>query len=73
MMHAIAIDKLPIYAGFMHLPYLHEQIVNKPMDVPSMSRETMTQAVRIAIEVSLQEYSTKIVEQQVSSSRMGHA
>jgi hypothetical protein len=38
-----------------------------------MSRETMTQAVRIAIEVSLQEYSTKIVEQQVSSSRMGHA
>jgi pyroglutamyl-peptidase len=57
MMHTIAIEQLPIYAGFMHLPYLHEQIVNKPLDVPSMSCEIMTKAVRIAIEVSLQDSS----------------
>lgn len=54
MMHSIAIGQLPIYAGFVHLPYLHEQIVNKALDVPSMSRETMTKAVRIAIDASLQ-------------------
>jgi pyroglutamyl-peptidase len=55
VMHCIAVEKLPIHAGFIHLPYLHEQTVNKSLDFPSMSCETMTEAVRIAIEVSLQE------------------
>jgi len=55
VMHHITVDNLPIRAGFMHLPYLHEQAVNKHHDVASMSRETMTEAVRIAINVSLQE------------------
>jgi pyrrolidone-carboxylate peptidase len=48
----------------MHLPYLHEQTINKGLDVPSMSRETMTEAVRIAIEVSLQDFSNEFVRQQ---------
>lgn len=52
VMHWIAAEQLPIRAGFMHLPYLHEQTVNKSPGIPSMSREIMTDAVRIAIEVS---------------------
>jgi pyrrolidone-carboxylate peptidase len=59
-MHWIAVEQLPIHAGFMHLPYLHEQTVNKLFDFPSLSSETMLEAVRIAIEVSLQECSTEL-------------
>lgn len=55
VMHCIAVEKLPTRAGFIHLPYLHEQTVNKSLDVPGMSRETITEAVRIAIDVSLQD------------------
>jgi pyroglutamyl-peptidase len=55
VMHSIAMENLSIRAGFMHLPYLHEQTVNKNLDVPGMSLETMTEAVRIAMEVSLHE------------------
>ncbi len=54
VMHWVTLEQLPIRAGFIHLPYLHEQTVNKSLDVPSLSRETMTEAVRIAIEMSLQ-------------------
>jgi pyroglutamyl-peptidase len=73
VMHCIAVESLPIQAGFMHLPYLHEQIVNKSLDFPSMSRETMTEAVRIAIEVSLRECSAELVRQQGIASRVGSA
>ena len=53
VMHCIAVERLPIHAGFIHVPYLHAQTVNKRVDFPSMSCETMSEAVRIAIEVSL--------------------
>ena len=55
VMHIIAVEKLPIRAGFMHVPYLHEQTVDKLIDFASMSRETIIDAVRIAIDVSLRE------------------
>jgi pyroglutamyl-peptidase len=53
VMHAISIEGLPIKAGFIHLPYLHDQTQNKYPDVPSLSRESIVEAVRLAIEVSL--------------------
>ena len=53
VMHAISIEGLPIKAGFIHLPYLHDQAQNKYPDVPSLSRESIIEAVRLAIEVSL--------------------
>ena len=53
VMHAISVERLPAIAGFMHLPYLHEQALNKVSDVPSLSRESMVEGVRLAIEVSL--------------------
>lgn len=53
VMHTISVEGLPIEAGFIHLPYLHDQAINKYPDVPSLSRESIVEAVRLAIEVSL--------------------
>jgi len=53
VMHFIATEELPIKAGFIHVPYMHEQALGKYPDVPSLSRETIVEAVRLAIEVTL--------------------
>ncbi len=53
VMHAISTEGLPAIAGFIHLPYLHEQAINKNPEVPSLSRESIVEAVRLAIEVSI--------------------
>ncbi len=53
IMHVITVQKLPIKAGFIHLPYLHEQVLNKTTNFPSMSRKTLIEAVRIAIKASI--------------------
>jgi pyroglutamyl-peptidase len=55
VMNFIAVEKLPIKAGFIHLPYIHEQTIEKPLDYPSLSLATTIEAVKIAIEVSLTE------------------
>ena len=52
VMHAISVHGLDVKAGFIHLPYLHDQAVSKYWDFPSMSKETIVEAVRLAIEVS---------------------
>ena len=52
-MHTINTEGLQAIAGFIHLPYLHEQAINKNPDVPSLSRESIVEAVRLAIEVSI--------------------
>lgn len=53
VLHTISVDGLPTKAGFIHVPYLHDQAINKYPDVPSLSRESIVEAVRLAIEVSL--------------------
>ena len=53
VMHFIATEELPITAGFIHVPYMHEQALGRYPDVPSLSRETIVEAVRLAIEVTL--------------------
>jgi pyroglutamyl-peptidase len=52
VMHAISAERLNIQAGFIHVPYLHDQAIDKYPDVPSLSRETIVEAIRLAIEVS---------------------
>jgi pyroglutamyl-peptidase len=52
VMHFIALDDLPVKAGFIHLPYVHEQTIEKPLDYPSLSLATTIEAVKIAIDVS---------------------
>jgi pyroglutamyl-peptidase len=59
VMHCIATEDLRIQAGFIHVPYLHEQILDKTLELPSMSRESIFEAVRVAIEVSLLNGSNK--------------
>jgi pyroglutamyl-peptidase len=54
VMHAIDIDRLPVIAGFIHLPHVHDQAMSKHPDVPSLSRESIVEAVRLAIEVSVE-------------------
>ncbi|SHF33655.1 pyroglutamyl-peptidase I . Cysteine peptidase. MEROPS family C15 [Caldanaerobius fijiensis DSM 17918] len=41
-------NDLNIKAGFIHIPFLPEQVVDKP-NMPSMSIETMVKAIEIAI------------------------
>jgi pyroglutamyl-peptidase len=53
VMHFIAEEQLPIRAGFIHLPYMHEQMIDKRYDFPSLSRETLIEAARLAIDVSI--------------------
>lgn len=53
VMHAITLEDRATRAGFIHLPYLHDQAMNRYPDVPSLSRESIVEAVRIAVEVSL--------------------
>lgn len=53
VMNFISGERLPAIAGFIHLPYLHDQVTNKDADVPSLSRDSIVEAVRLAIEVSL--------------------
>jgi pyroglutamyl-peptidase len=53
MMHFIATEELPITAGFIHVPYMHEQVLSRRPDAPSLSRETIVEGVRLAIEVTL--------------------
>ena len=53
VMHTINSEGLPTKAGFIHVPYLHDQAISKYPDVPSLSRESIVEAVRLAIEVSL--------------------
>ena len=52
-MHVISVERLSAIAGFIHLPYLHDQVLNKYPDMPSLSRESIVEAVRLAVEVSL--------------------
>ncbi|MEW6128903.1 MAG: pyroglutamyl-peptidase I [Acidobacteriota bacterium] len=53
VMHHLAENQLTTRAGFIHLPYIHEQVIDKKYDFPSLSRETVIAAVRIAIEASI--------------------
>ncbi len=55
VMHFLAEEKPPTRAGFIHLPYMHEQILDQRYDFPSLSRDTLIEAGRIVIAVSLQE------------------
>ncbi|MEK6303983.1 MAG: pyroglutamyl-peptidase I [Acidobacteriota bacterium] len=59
VMHEIAAEGLATKAGFIHLPYLHEQTIPKQVDQPGLSLESMVEAVRLAIEVTLKALTTK--------------
>lgn len=47
--HFVAAERLPVRVGFIHVPYLPEQVVSRPA-TPSMSLETIVRALASAIE-----------------------
>ena len=53
VMHTIITESLPICAGFIHLPYLPEQVSNKKPETPSMPLETMVNALALIISLTL--------------------
>lgn len=53
LMHLIATERHELRGGFVHVPYMHEQVLNRLDPQPSLSIETITNAVRIVIETSV--------------------
>lgn len=56
VMHEIATAGAATRAGFIHLPYLHEQTIPKKVEQPSLSLESIVEGVRLAIEVSVEQF-----------------
>ncbi|MHA1639706.1 MAG: pyroglutamyl-peptidase I [Candidatus Heimdallarchaeota archaeon] len=52
-LHYITTHQLPSKYGFLHVPYLPEQVAKKEKALPSMSLAMMKKAVKIALEVNL--------------------
>ncbi len=50
--HFVAANRLPIKVGFIHVPYLPEQVIDKP-PLPSMSEEMIVQALETIVAVSV--------------------
>ena len=50
-LHTIAVAGMGTRAGFIHVPFSHEQALEKPR--PSMAVETIRKAIEVAIETSL--------------------
>ena len=50
MQHHLATVGRDLPSGFVHLPYLPEQLAGKPPSTPSMELETQTLGVRTAVE-----------------------
>ncbi|MPZ99043.1 MAG: pyroglutamyl-peptidase I [Dehalococcoidia bacterium] len=51
MRHHLTSTGRDVPSGFIHLPYLPEQVADKPSATPSMALETQVLGVRVAIEV----------------------
>lgn len=52
LMHLIATERPSMRGGFVHVPYVHEQVLNRADAQPSLSVEVITEAVRIAVVTS---------------------
>ena len=49
LMHLIATTRPQIIGGFVHVPYMHEQVVDRAEARPSLSIATITEAIAIAV------------------------
>jgi pyroglutamyl-peptidase len=54
VLHHLALRRLPIRAGFVHLPYLPEQAVDKEAQVACMGLETLLLGLRAAVSVVIE-------------------
>ena len=51
LLHYLATQSQNIPAGFIHLPFLPEQVAQQPRPAASMSLDNMTRAIEIALQV----------------------
>lgn len=54
VLHHVALRRLPVRAGFIHLPYLPEQAAQKEADAPSLALDDMARGLRAAIRAALE-------------------
>ncbi len=52
-MHLIATERPHLRGGFVHVPYVHEQVLGRRDAQPSLSLETITRAVFVTVETSV--------------------
>ena len=52
LMHRLAALDRPVTGGFVHVPCSHEQVLTEPDPRPSLSLETITEALRLAVALS---------------------
>jgi pyroglutamyl-peptidase len=55
VMHHLAGRPGATRAGFVHLPYLHQQVLTKRPPPPSLSRATLVEAVRLTLQICLED------------------
>lgn len=53
VLHYLALRRLPVRAGFIHLPYLPQQAVGKAIQAPALGMETMLCGLRAAVTAAL--------------------
>lgn len=53
LMHLIATELPGVRGGFVHVPYVHEQVLGRPDAPPSLSLASITEALRLTVEVSV--------------------
>jgi pyroglutamyl-peptidase len=54
LMHLIATTRPHLTGGFVHVPYMHEQVLHRADAQPSLSIATITDAIGIAVTTSVQ-------------------
>lgn len=52
LMHLIATERPGLRGGFVHVPYMHEQVLHRRDAQPSLSLEQITDALRIAVQTA---------------------
>lgn len=57
VLHYIHTNELPARAGFIHVPYIPEQVALKSASLPSMSIEDIARALRAAIRAAIADIS----------------
>jgi pyroglutamyl-peptidase len=53
VLHHLAIRRLPVRAGFVHVPYLPEQAASKDIESASMELETLVRGLRAGIRAAI--------------------
>jgi pyroglutamyl-peptidase len=54
LMHLAATERGGLRGGFVHVPYAHEQVIGRTDAQPSLSLDTITQALQIAVRTAVE-------------------